>query len=234
VKVKIIRSKNRFFIEIPFDIAKELKNAEIFKLKKGYYLIASINKFDTEFKDESKEELIKKHFDLLWEVSILPYQKRTINYIRKVLGEKQARTLYMLRDKGILRIWKKGKMEKIGFPNELYKKLKERTFENPNVDISKGYIIVDQNSLNKLIKKEPKLTKFIVVSSFEGKVYMIDKNLFTKLSPKVIKLLKKGAMHVEEVASALNIDEGLANVVLRVLAEKGELVEIKKGVFELV
>ncbi len=226
MEIKIVKSKGRFFIEIPFEVAKELEGAEMFKLKDGYYLIAN-------FKRPSKEELIKQHLDLLWQVSLLPYQKRTINYIRKVLGENEVKTLYFLRDKGIVRISRKGKIERIGFPDELYNKLKERTTKAV-VDISKGYVIVDQSSLNRLIKREPRLAKFMAVSSFEGKVYMIEKALFNKLSPKVIKLLKNGAMHVEEIANALNIDEKLANVVLRVLAERGELVEVKKGVFELV
>ncbi len=206
---------------MPESIALELgSDPEIHKLKEGFYLLSKKLELIKE------EDIVNKYLDLLYEILKLPYNKRNLNYIVKVFGEERVKQIYELKRYGILQIYKKDNKDFIGFPNSIYKKI-------TRLDKMKSFGILKIDEYNKFLSTHPYINNYINVIDFDGYVYFISPTLFRKYYSLIINIFNKESVwDYESLLNKLKIHPDLLTILLKVIAEKGELIEIKRNVYE--
>ena len=69
---------------------------------------------------------------------------------------------------------------------------------------------------------------------FDKKYYVVLSSFFAKESQKIIELLKNGEATLQEICQKLNFEEQKAKALLTLLLEKGEVIEKRKNLFQLV
>ncbi|MCI0504440.1 hypothetical protein L0Y65_07095 [Candidatus Micrarchaeota archaeon] len=99
---------------------------------------------------------------------------------------------------------------------------------------SRGFIIVQDKreamTLSEQLGGQMKSGEVVGVKGFDGKFYIVTRNFFTKAQAEINAVLKD-EMDAPSIASATKLDAEGCLAVLRLMAENGDLVEKKRGVF---
>ncbi len=98
---------------------------------------------------------------------------------------------------------------------------------------SKGFLTLNEKDAREVafrISGEMKSGKIVGIKSFDGKVHFVMRNYFELIKDKIAKVLKED-MEVATVANLIKTENEGALTVLLLLAENGEILERRKGVF---
>ncbi|MGC8586767.1 MAG: hypothetical protein ACP5K9_00540 [Candidatus Micrarchaeia archaeon] len=125
-----------------------------------------------------------------------------------------------------------------------YKRVEQRgsyagTEENENVKEleSKGFVVIaseaEASSLSLALEESIRQGMVLGTRAFNKKFYIVMRQFFDRYGSKFLKELEKGAEKVTDIAAKYNVDEEGARAVLYLLAESGDVSEIKKDMFEL-
>jgi len=99
---------------------------------------------------------------------------------------------------------------------------------------SRGYLIIaDKNEARNLsdrFQQEMKSGAVVGVKGFDGKFYVVTRNYFEK-SQETISAVLKEDMSVDAIATAGKLDADGCRAVLRLMAENGEVIEKRRGIF---
>jgi hypothetical protein len=99
---------------------------------------------------------------------------------------------------------------------------------------SHGFVVIpnkrDAMGLSEKLRSDMKKGAVIGVKGFDGRFYAVTRSYFTTSQSSINSVLKE-EMDSPSIASAAKLDPEGCIAVLRLMAENGEIIEKKKGVF---
>lgn len=108
---------------------------------------------------------------------------------------------------------------------------------NYSLLLSQGYLIIrdqrDAKALSEKLKSEMKSGSVLGVKGFDGAFYVVTKDYFSKASKTILGALKEEA-DVQSITENCKLETDGVQAVLRHLAESGEVIEKKRGVYAAV
>ncbi|MCD6279531.1 hypothetical protein J7J26_02055 [Candidatus Micrarchaeota archaeon] len=232
---KKIKVKDRYFIEIPADIANQLSDElEIYSIKKGIAVITDYNS-PKEKEDKNKITKIRKsnkltaeEIDVLKKIGKIKFKERSPKHVNKIMTNKEKEILLSLIQKGIVSIYKGKHYAEIGgvynIKDAIYPKVYSKN--TSNLHIPDYLVINDQYSAKKFSSEYEHLIKrgkLIGIRGFDRKYYAVSKTFFDKYSGKIISTIRKSPMTPEQLSEKLSIPLGACTAVLLLLAEHGEV-----------
>ncbi len=252
--MKIIKKDGKSYIQLP-DEFPEVGNAEFFRLKDGYYLVtvplgrmAEKPKTHEGFQIPTEaEKRVLKH------LLSIKFQSRTPEYVNNVLSPEEKHVLEELERKKFINIFKGKKYPKgvYNINDRIYATLygKKTVKQTPAVpgkpaekeaktnpaDLldQKGYTVGTSKDLKEIIEKNRtaiKSGKIKGLKGFDGRFYIARTEYILKMSPLIIKQLDK-EKSIEEIAGNLNVEPDAVRTVLHILAEAGDVIEKRQGVY---
>jgi hypothetical protein len=163
------------------------------------------------------------------------------------LSKEEKELLNELIKKGILIVYKGGKYSKTGvydIPNKFYHLVKEKKEEPseklpPLEQLEKyGYMIVENEneakSLSQTLERRIKAGEIIGTRGFDKRFYVAKTAWFSVVSEKIRELMKQGPKNILELKNSLKISEEACKVVLEIMNEHGDVIEKKRGYYELI
>lgn len=230
------------FLLLPDELS--FSQLELFKLKDGFYLL-TVPLEQPKIRPKPEEKLSEEEKELLIDLSLIRFEKRTLANVKKALSKKQLELLKSLMRRGYVSIFKKGKYKDravLNFSDRIFEMLKhekkmmddrekEREKQKP-FQSTKSFLTLNksmQMEISELVAKG-----YIAVLGMDEKLYVARANDFYAISNKIKAALKNEEKSVEGIARELGEDEESVNVAIKILWAKGELVEVRKDVFMLV
>jgi len=251
-RIRILRKQDKAYIELPPDLAGG-DEVELFALRDGYCLL-STPLGQTERRsgaiDERQRMVLKKLLSIRFE-------NRTPAYVSKALSEGEMAVLGELEKRGMVNVFK-GDKYKDGVYNindNIYPVLAQKGGEAPKAEAqgrvvpadhqptpadsivalrSRGYVVIADRRealmLSEQLGADMKSGAVVGVKGFDGKFYIVSRNYFNSAQASIGAALKED-MDAPSVASATKLDPEGCLAVLRLMAENGEIIEKKRGVF---
>lgn len=239
-EIKEINGKR--FLLLPDELS--FSQLELFKLKDGFYLL-TVPLEQPKKRPKPEEKLSEEEKELLIDLSLIKFEKRTLANVKKALSKRQLELLKSLIRRGYVSIFKKGKYKDravLNFSDRIFEMLKhekkmmekrekEREKQKP-FQSTKSFFALNksmQREISELVAKG-----YIAVLGMDEKVYVARTRDFYTISNKIKAALKNEEKSVEGIARELGEDEESVNVAIKILWAKGELAEVRKDVFMLV
>ncbi len=259
--MKIIKKDGKSYIQLP-DEFSEVEDAELFRLKDGYYLLSvPLGKpaVKTGIKPKAAEgfqiptEAEKK---VLKHLLSIKFQNRTPENVNNVLSNEEKTVLKELEKKKFINVFKGEK-----YPNGVYnindmiyatlygKKTVKQTVKDIARPASapvkketgspaelldrKGYAVGTSKDLKEIIDKNKtaiKSGKIKGLKGFDGRFYIARMDYVSKMYPLIIKQLDQ-ERNIDEIAQNLKVEPDAVRTVLHLLAEAGDVIEKRKGVY---
>jgi len=235
IKFSIVKIKNKYFIEVSKEIADYLgSNISISKTNDEIII------------KKRKSRLTTEEFTVLKKLNSFKFEKRIPSNVYKTLNKDEKKSLNSLIDKKIVSVYKGGKYEKTGvysisqsiYP-ELIGKAKD-TVKKKTPFGENEYIIIDNKGdaqkLSAQLKEQIKSGEIRGTRGFDEKFYISTGEFYNKHKDAVVKALKESAngLKLKEMSTITKLQESACLVVLRLLAEDGEIIEKGKNVFCLI
>jgi len=225
--------KGIIFTEVPKEIVEKLG------IKPGDELKFQVkNEEVTIQKKEGKmkeEELTIEEKKLLQELVNIKHSDRKTNELKRLIIENQE-AFEKLVNKKILFKYQKSGEELIGIDREYYSILTKQQQENELEKLEKeGYLILEDKKEIYKISREIEESKKQVrgVMGFDKKLYLVSEKKFKEVKNKIEQSLKQEKT-IEEASKETNLDKNLIKAVVELLKEQGDLIEKKKGVYQLI
>ncbi len=99
---------------------------------------------------------------------------------------------------------------------------------------SQGFLVVndrnEERNLSEALAPRMKSGNVLGVMGFDGKLYIVTREYFSKAESRISPALKDD-MTVDAIAQAGNLEPDGCRAVLRIMAENGDVIERRKGVF---
>ncbi len=254
-RIRVIRRQEKGYIELPADLARN-DEIELFQLRDGYYLVSlPLGQPQKAAAVQPKEQVSEEEKAVLRKLLSIRFENRVPAYVGKALTEQEKSVLGGLERRGLVNVFK-GKKYVDGVYNiadSIYPLLSQKEkaglreaqpqapAEAPPPQVnsigllnSRGYIIITDKReayiLSEQLNGQMKSGGVVGVKGFDNKFYVVTRDYFTSASAKIASVLKE-EMDAPSVASAAKLDAEGCMAVLRLLAENGEIIEKKKGVF---
>jgi hypothetical protein len=204
---------------------------ELYEINDVFFLIISKNYK----KNESKKQKIteEEKLDLLLKLYKMKYEDRLLSKVN--LSEREKEIADKLLKEGKLFIAKRGKEQYMAISKSIFNDLKEiakKQKEKNIATIDVNYAIVSNEEEAKKILEQD-INNYVAVKYFDKKIYIAKKSFFKDMEKKIKKILE-GTLHYQEIANKLKVDPIAVLVVLRLMAEYGEVYESQKDFFSLV
>ncbi len=204
---------------------------ELYEINDVFFLIISKNYK----KNESKKQKIteEEKLDLLLKLYNMKYEDRLLSKVN--LSEREKEIADKLLKEGKLFIAKRGKEQYMAISKSIFNDLKElakKQKEKNIATIDVNYAIVSNEEEAKKILEQD-INNYVAVKYFDKKIYIAKKSFFKDMEKKIKKILE-GTLHYQEIANKLKVDPIAVLVVLRLMAEYGEVYESQKDFFCLV
>jgi hypothetical protein len=232
VKSRILKKQNKAYLELPKEM-NDYDEAELVRLDDCNYLLRAVQGRITDIEKAVLGKLISIRFD-----------KRVPANVEKELTEAEGLILKELERKGMVNVFKGRK-----YPDGVYNikddiypllrgrqepaKPKEQEDSSPGL-MNRGFLTLkDKGEAFKLSQKlsaEMKRGDVIGVKGFDGKFYVVTREYLEKSEKAVNSVLKDG-MDIQSIAQAAKMDSEGCTAVMRLMAEKGDVLEKKKGIF---
>ena len=258
--VRVLRKQEKAYIELPSDMAG-YDALELFMLKEGYYLISVPLGANAPqpMQGEAKGRVSDAEIAVMKKLLSIRFENRTPEYVGKALSETEMGILQGLEQKGMVNVFR-GTKYKDGVYNisdHIYPLLqkgqaqgaKGAAEEKPQAQAersappvsptgamlhSQGFIIIQDKReammLSESLGPQMKTGAVVGVKGFDGKFYVVTREYYSKARA-LIEALLKDQMDAPSVASAAKLDPEGCLAVLRLMAENGDIIEKKKGVF---
>lgn len=137
--------------------------------------------------------------------------------------------LFGKREKG-----KPNILEHVQEAREWETKLKEQNKYADELE-KKGYIVIpteaEATTLSTLLEESIRLGLIIGTRAFNKKYYVVLKGFVTQNATRILKVIDNKSTNVAEIAKAAKLDEDAARAVLYLLAEGGDVTEVRRDVF---
>jgi hypothetical protein len=245
-KIRILRKQDKAYIELPPEMAAG-DEIELFQLRSGYYLLTMPLGQPT-----AKSMINERERVVLKKLLAIRFENRTPAHVTKTLSESDMVVLKALERKGLVNVFK-GRKYKDGVYNirdKIYPLLANKAappkeeqrrpapYSSPETAVlalkSHGFVVIPNKreamSLSDKLGSDLKKGAVIGVKGFDGKFYAVTRNYFTTAQSSINTVLKED-MDPQSIASAAKLDPEGCTAVLRLMAENGEIIEKKKGVF---
>jgi len=102
---------------------------------------------------------------------------------------------------------------------------------------NKGYLVlkneVDAASASASLEENIRQGLVVGTRAFDKKFYIGLRGFINKNAPQVIRALGDKSVKAEDIAKSLGMDEDAVKTVLYLLAENGEVTEVRRGIFKL-
>ncbi len=255
-KIRIIRRQDKGYIELPPDLARN-DELELFQLKDGFYLLSI--QLGAQGAPEARPQaagISGQERAVLKKLLSIKFENRTPAYVSKALGEDEKAVLGELERKGLVSVFKgrkyadgvysvKDSAYSLAQGAEAKPQQAQRAPPQEGVQAqpqgntlgilnSRGYIIITDKRealmLSELLNGQMKSGAVVGVKGFDGKFYVVTRDYFNSSQAKVAQALKE-EMDAPSVAGAAKLDPEGCLAVLRLMAENGEIIEKKRGVF---
>lgn len=245
VRIRVLKRQEKSYIELPADLAAT-EEIELFQLRDCYYLLSvPLGQKNEQGIAEGEKSVLKK-------LQGIRFENRTPANVSKMLSEQELAILQELTRKGFVNVFK-GSKYKDGVYNisdKVYQLMSQKGTDSkvpaqPQSPLpsgsgklavlnSRGFIIIQDKqeamSLSEQLGAEMKSGAVVGVKGFDGKFYIVTRGYFMS-SQSVINGVLKEEMDAALIASTAKLDPDGCLAVLRLLAENGEIIEKKKGVF---
>ena len=253
-RAKIIKRQGRCFIELPpaFGSSEE---AEVFELRDGFFLISTpleqvkagkpVEK--TAVKEPGSEEIL-----LLRKLSSIKFNERTPENVERIFDAREKELLEKVLEKGWATLFK-GRKYKNGvynIPDNVYPLLRGKKADMVKAPLKeekkeaadtvreelekKGYLVIrnqqEAKMLSEKLKEDLKAKSLAGIKGFDGMFYLVTKEFISGKGKAVLDFLAREA-DVKSIAHACGIDMDGVNALLNHLAESGDIIEKKKGVY---
>jgi hypothetical protein len=258
-RLAIIKRQEKGYIELPPELASN-DELELFQLRDGYYLLSvplggARRAPERPARDGMVSEQEKA---VLRKLLSIRFENRVPAYVGKALNEQEKSVLRELERKGLVNVFKgrkyvegvynindsiypllaqKGEARR---PDEAPAARQERPPESqpPASQIglldTRGFIIIadkrEAMMLSEQLNGRMKSGAVVGVKGFDNKFYAVTRDYFTSSEAKIARVLKE-EMDAPSIAEAAKLDREGCIAVLRLMAENGEIIEKKKGVF---
>jgi hypothetical protein len=247
---ELIKKDNKCFIELPAEFM-DYDEIELFSLREGYYLLSvqlpvpgSQKSEDLTKKDQlapSADEIL-----VLKKLQAIRFENRTPDHVNKVLSDPEKILLKEMGGKSWIRIFR-GKKYKNGvysISDKVYpliqakqtKKEEPKLKGDPNYSLllTQGYLIIrdqkDAKLLSEKLKTEMKSGSVKGIKGFDGAFYVVRKDYFSKASKSILDVLSEES-DVASITQNTKLAPEAVAAVLHHLAESGDIIEKKRGVY---
>lgn len=252
-KVKVIKKQERSFVELPASFSS-FDEVEIFELRDGFFLIS------IPLEEVNGAKPGEKHTDrpsndeivILKKLSSIKFNERTPENVDKLFNSQEKQLLERVLKKGFASLFK-GRKYKNGvysIPENVYPLLRGEKIEQKekpkaekkesNQDPIKsalrknGYVIIkDQGEakmLSERLKGEMKSKSIIGIKGFDDVFYLVTKEFIENKGSIVLEFLVKEA-DVKTIATNCKMETDEVHALLNHLAESGDIIEKKKGLY---
>jgi hypothetical protein len=233
-KSRILKKQNKAYLELPKEML-DYDEAELVRLNGGQYLIRAV--------EGSRISEIEKI--VLRKLLSIRFDRRTPANVEKELTEAERFILKELEKKGMVNVFKGRK-----YPDGVYN-IKDNVYpilrgiEGPKPEaaeaqpdtpslMNRGFLTLKDKGealrLSQTFSAEMKKGDVIGVKGFDGRFYVVTREYLEKSEKAVNSILKEG-MDIESIAQAAKMDAEGCSAVMRLMAEKGDVLEKKKGIF---
>ncbi len=250
-RIRVLRRQEKGYIELPADLAGN-EEIELFQLRDGYYLVSVPLGQPAQERKGPGQPLSEAEKAVLRKLLSIRFENRVPAYVGRALTEQEKAVLSGLERRGLVNVFK-GKKYVDGvysIPDSIYPLLsqKDRQAEAPqppreapapqvnSIGLlnSRGYIIITDKReaymLSEQLNGQMKSGAVVGVKGFDNKFYVVTRDYFSASEAKIAQALKE-EMDAPSVAAATKLDPEGCIAVLRLMAENGEIIEKKKGVF---
>lgn len=254
-KIRVLRKQDKAYIELPSGMANA-DEVELFSLRDGYYLLSVPLGTQAE---QGRGPISEQERLVLKKLLSIRFEKRVPAYVSKALAPPELETLRELERRGLVNVFRGSKYQDgvYNIKDSIYPMLSgqaqradaptsEAANSKPNAGrpssysdsysllSSRGFLIVmDKNearSLSERLNSEMKSGAVLGVKGFDGKFYIVTRSYFNSAVAAISPILKDD-MDGPSIASAAKLDSEGCLAVLRLMAENGEIIEKKRGVF---
>ncbi len=250
----IRKEKDRNFIEFTEKEAKELGlETNLFELNKVKNIlvltatekeksIPAIKQENVLF-DETKKEADEKIFELLSEKGKTALTKKVEGTFEQQLNEKELKRFNELLEQGIIEKFKLNE----SYKKAIYRIKKQEKKENKEFDVNSEEKTIESNGFEVMVNEgqaknfceqfseEIKENKIKGIKGFDGYFYAIDIELMEKIKPKILFYLKnKKNVSLNELTEKTSLPTQLIRAVNEFLKEDGEIIEKRKGIYQLI
>lgn len=247
--VKVIVKENGFFLplsekEFKYLELDELTEYELLKARKGLYILVEKKLDETQLidkkifsllKSKPLKELVEGKFEKLLSKKELERLQQLVKegrIIKFKLSKKYAKAVYRAREE-IEK--KKRKFEKI--ENKEKSKAKE-AMHNTFALQRDGFQVIENEeearNASQIFEEEIRQGLILGLKAFDGKYYVIKKELLDNVSKKIIGLLKEKQMTLQELSEKARLNESLVKTVCEILKEQGEITEKRKQIYAFI
>lgn len=252
VKTRIIKKQDKAYIELPFELSN-YDEIEFFLLKDGYYLLTVPLGNGSEKTNENQElnksqQMSEKELAILKKLLSIRFENRTPDHVSKSFSDSEQEVLKTLEQKKFVNLFKGRKYVNgvYNVPDSTYSLVQKNDAQTKSTPVpiiqqsaivalkSQGFVIFTDKrealALSEKLSNEMRSGDVVGVKGFDGKFYVVTRECLTVIRSKIISVLKK-EMDVQSIAAATKTDIDGCTAVLRLMAESGDLVEKKKGIF---
>jgi hypothetical protein len=247
-KLRVIKRQEKGYVELPPEMAA-CEEVEIFPLKEGYYLLSVPIGQPRSSAPKEKGQISEQERAVLRKLLSIRFENRTPAYVGKALSGSELEVLGELERRRLVNVFR-GNKYKDGVYNindSIYPLLSQRAEQaapqahstpGPGSSFSslgsRGFAIINDKrealALSDQLQSEIKSGSVVGIKGFDGKFYLVTKNYLTDAASAIASVLKDD-MDVQAIASAARLEPDGCIAVLRLLAEGGEIIEKKKGIF---
>jgi hypothetical protein len=235
-KSRILKKQNKAYLELPKEML-DVDEVEVLMLNDGQYLIKAV--------EVNKVSEIEKI--VLRKLLSIRFDRRTPANVEKELTEVERFILKDLEKKAMVNVFKGRK-----YPDGVYN-IKDniypilRTNESPKPEPkepeaqpdspslqNRGFLTLKDKGeamrLSQKLHSEMKKGDVVGIKGFDGKFYVVTREYLEKSEKAVNAILKEG-MDVQSIAEAAKMDAEGCSAVMKLMAEKGDVLEKKRGIF---
>jgi hypothetical protein len=235
------KEKEKIFLELNEREAKELevkgKFFELNKIKDNIIVLIEtkkeINLFDSKQKKEDE-----KIFSLLSQRGKKSLKMKVEGQFEKYLSEKELKRFNELLKEGIIEKFKLNEKYKKAIYRIAQKKEKKFDFNSSTKTIeARGFQVLtpeQAKDFSAKFEKEIKEEKIKGIKGFDGYFYVIYSDLLEEMKPKILVQLKHGRISLNELKEKSMLPIELIKAVTEFLKEEGEIIEKRKGIYELI
>ncbi|MEW6749230.1 MAG: hypothetical protein AB1295_05990 [Candidatus Micrarchaeota archaeon] len=248
--IRILRKNDKAYIELPQDMAGS-DEVELFHLRDGYYMLTAplgAPKRESGTISEREKGVLRKLLSIRFE-------NRTPEYVKKTLSGEELAVLNGLEERKLVNVFigRKYKDGVYNISDKIYPLLsgkagaaaneeeperRVRAAASPATAVlslrSQGFVVLPNKreamTLSELLGDEMKKGGVIGVKGFDGRFYAVTRSYFESSQSSINSVLKED-MDSPSISQAAKLDPEGCMAVLRLMAENGDILEKKKGVF---
>jgi hypothetical protein len=254
-KIRILRRQDKAYMELPPDISGG-EEIELFHLREGYYLLAVPLPKPGQ---SGRGQISQEEKAVLKKLLSIRFENRTPAHVSKMLSDSERSVLRELELKGLVHVYRnkkyvngvysvndsaysmaKDKVTSEGSParEERARMQDSQQGERRSGAIAslngRGFIIITERreavELSEQLNGLMKSGAVTGVKGFDGKFYIVTRDYYASAASRISSVLKE-EMDPASIAGAAKIDPEGCIAVLRLMAENGDIIEKKKGIF---